>query len=153
MHIRPYKSGVDEASVLAVFDRTFPVSHSFLERREQTEARQHLALLLRHSETLIADFDGLVIGFIIVDDEGYISALYVDRPYAGRGVGSTLLDEAQNGHEWLRLHVFEENVLAARFYRSRDFAVVDEDRQIDSSGRPHKRLEMDRASTGMSGGS
>lgn len=153
MHIRPYKSAVDEASVLAVFDRTFPVSHSFLERREQTEGRQHLELLLGHAETLIADFDGLVIGFIIVDDEGYISALYVDRRHAGRGVGSTLLQEAQNGYEWLRLHVFEENVSAVKFYRSRNFAVIDEDRQIDSSGRPHKRLEMDRASTGISEGS
>ncbi|WP_210248444.1 GNAT family N-acetyltransferase [Methylobacterium sp. WL103] len=133
--------------MLAVFDRTFPVSHSFLERSEQTEGRQHLELLLGHPETLIAEFDGSVIGFITVDDEGYISALYVDPPYAGQGIGSALLQEAQKRHRWLRLHVFAKNVLAVDFYRSRDFAVIEEDSQIDSSGRRHRRFEMERRRT------
>ena len=144
MRIRPYKRGEDEAAALAVFDRTFTPSHSFLEGGEQIEARQHLTLLLEHSETLLAEVESTVIGFVTVDDEGYISALYVDRPHVGQGVGSALLKAAQNRHEWLRLHVFAENVSAVRFYRARGFAVVDEDRQIDSSGRRHGRLEMER---------
>ncbi|TXM72900.1 GNAT family N-acetyltransferase [Methylobacterium sp. WL12] len=144
MHIRPYKCKIDEASVLAVFDRTFPITHSFLESREQTEGRQHLVFLLGQSETLIAELDGSVIGFITVDDEGYISALYVDRLQIRQGVGSTLLQEVQNYHELLRLHVFEKNVSALEFYRAQGFAVIDEDMQVDSSGHQHGRLEMER---------
>lgn len=144
MHIRPYDCEIDRNSVLAVFDRTFPVSHSFLERREQTEGRQHLELLLGYSETLIAEIDGSVIGFITMDDEGYIFALYLDRPNFGRGIGSALLHAAQNRHEWLRLHVFADNILAFKFYRSRDFVIIEEDSQIDSSGFRHRRFEMER---------
>ena len=143
MYIRLYKCVVDEASVLAVFDRTFPVSHSFLELREHTEARQHLKLLLGCSETLIAELAGLVIGFITVDDEGYISALYVGCTRIG--VGSALLQATVDRHRRLWLHVFQENVLAIKFYRARGFAVVDEDTQIDSSGHRHRRYAMERA--------
>ncbi|GJE12223.1 GNAT family N-acetyltransferase [Methylobacterium longum] len=146
MRIRPFKPQDDRTAVLALFDRTFHSSHSFLEISEQDEARQHLELLLRHSETLIAEVEGSVIGFITVDDEGYISALYVDRPHVGRGVGSTLLQAAQNRHERLGLHVFAENVSAFEFYGARGFAVTDEDRQIDSSGRRHGRFAMERRS-------
>jgi len=144
MHIRPYKCEVDRVSVLAVFDRTFPDSHSFLERYEQTMGRQHLELLLGCSETLIAEIYGSVIGFITLDGNGYISALYVHRPKFGRGVGSTLLHTAQNRHKRLRLHVFAENDAAVQFYRAQDFAVIDEDQQIDSLGYRHRRFEMFR---------
>jgi ribosomal protein S18 acetylase RimI-like enzyme len=143
MHIRLYKCAVDEAPVLAVFDRTFPVSHSFLQRREHTEGRQHLKLLLGCSETLIAELDGSVIGFITVDDEGYISALYVGRTRIG--AGSALLQATEGRHRHLWLHVFQENSLAIEFYKARDFAVVDEDMQIDSLGRRHRRYAMERA--------
>ncbi|WP_336491561.1 GNAT family N-acetyltransferase [Methylobacterium nigriterrae] len=146
MHIRFYEHEIDAAEALVIFDRTFHISHSFLGRAEQTEARQHLGLLLRHSEALLAEIEGKVIGFIAVDDEGYISALYVDRPHAGRGVGSALLQAAQDHHDSLGLHVFAENISAVQFYRARGFAVVGEDRQIDSLGRRHDRLEMERHS-------
>ncbi|MCJ2044466.1 GNAT family N-acetyltransferase [Methylobacterium sp. J-078] len=129
--------------MLAVFDQTFPVSHSFLEHSEQTEGRQHLKLLLGHSETLLAELDGVVIGFITVDDVGYIPALYVGR--TGIGVGSALLQATQDRHERFGLHVFAENVLALQFYKARGFSVVDEDTQIDSLGRRHHRFEMERA--------
>lgn len=145
MHIRPCRCGDDEAAALAVFDRTFPISHSFLEGREQTAARQHLALLLSRPETLIAEVDSSVIAFITVDDGDYISALYVDLPHVSRGVASALLQAAQDRHQILWLHVFAQNVSAVQFYKARGFAVVDEDRQIDSSGRRHRRFEMENA--------
>lgn len=111
-----------------------------------TDAREHLELLLRHSETLLVEIESAVIGFITVSEEGYIPALYVDRPHASCGAGSALLQAAQTRHERLGLHVFAENIPAVQFYRARGFDVVDEDRQIDSSGRRHDRLEMERCS-------
>lgn len=151
MRIRPYNCDDDEAAVLAVFDRTFGLFHSFLESSEQIEARQHLGLLLNQAKTLLAEDEGTVAGFITVDNEGYVSALYVDLAYAGRGVGSALLRAAQNHHDRLGLHVFVENVSAVQFYRARGFIVVDEDTQIDRSGRRHCRLEMEHRSNPCSG--
>jgi putative acetyltransferase len=144
MHIRPCKFKDDEASVLAVFDRTFPASHSFLESHEQNQARQHLALLLGKSETLIAEVDSAAVGFIAVDENGYISALYVDRAHVGRGVGSALLQAAKDRHQRFGLHVFSDNVFALQYYKARGFTVVDDDIQIDSSGNRHRRFEMER---------
>ncbi|WP_210248445.1 GNAT family N-acetyltransferase [Methylobacterium sp. WL103] len=129
--------------MLAVFDRTFWFSHSFLKRHEQTEGRQHLKLLLEYSKTLIAELDDSVIGFITVDYEGYISALYVGQ--SSIGVGSALLRAAEDRHRRFELHVFEENFLAVKFCTARGFAVVDEDTQIDSLGRRHRRYAMERA--------
>ena len=145
MHIRPQSCIDNAATALAVFDRTFHISHPFLESSERTEARLHLTLLMRHSETLYAELNGSVIGFLTVDDKGYIPALYVDRPYVSRGVGSALLRAARNRHQWLSLHVFAENVCAVQFYRARGFVVIEEDSQIDSSGRRHRRFEMESA--------
>lgn len=145
MHIRPYRCGDDQATVIAVFERTFHTSHSFLDSSEQIKARQHLALLLSRPETLIAEVDSSVIAFITVDDGDYISALYVDLPHVSRGVVSALLQAAQDRHQILWLHVFAQNVSAVQFYKARGFAVVDEDRQIDSSGRRHRRFEMENA--------
>jgi putative acetyltransferase len=144
MYIRSCKCEDDEVSVLSVFNQTFPVSHSFLENREQTQARQHLALLLGHSETLIAEVDSSAVGFITMDGKGYISALYVDRAHVGRGVGSALLQAAQDRHQHFKLHVFSDNVFAVQFYKARGFVVVDEDIQIDSAGYRHRRFEMER---------
>jgi ribosomal protein S18 acetylase RimI-like enzyme len=146
MHIRSYNHEIDEAEALLIFDRNFPISHSFLGKSEQTEARQHLELLLRHSDVFLAEIEGKVIGFITVDDEGYIAALYIDGPHAGRGVGSALLQAAQDLHDRLGLHVFAKNVSALHFYKAQGFTVVGEDRQIDSLGRRHDRLEMERHS-------
>ena len=84
-----------------------------------------------------------MIGFITVDDEGYISALYVSR--TSIGVGSALLQATQYRHQRFALHVFAENIFAVQFYKAQGFAVVDEDTQIDSLGRRHRRYEMERA--------
>ena len=149
MHIRHYKCEADEGSVLAVFDRTFPFSHSFLESPELAGARQHLEFLLLHSETLVAEVGNLTVGFIAVHEDGYISALYVDRGHVGRGMGSALLQAAQDRRQRFGLHVFADNVFAVQFYIARGFAVVDEDMQIDSSGHRHRRFEMERANNAI----
>ncbi|WP_336488232.1 GNAT family N-acetyltransferase [Methylobacterium nigriterrae] len=146
MNIRPCQSGNDKAGTLTIFDRTFPAAHNFLEAREHTEARLHLEEFLKHTATLMAVGEQGVLGFITVDDEGYIPALYVDSSRLRRGVGSALLNAAQDLHKRLSLHVFAENVPAVRFYQTQGFAVVHEDIQIDASGRRHVRFEMERRS-------
>ena len=146
MSVRPYDSENDKAETLVIFDQTFPASHAFLEAREQAEARLHLGLYLEHADTLVAVSEQTVVGFITVDDEGYILGLYVDTSQFRQGVGSTLLKAAQDRRKRLSLHVFAENAPAVRFYQAQGFAVVEEDRQIDGSGGRHVRFEMERLS-------
>lgn len=146
MHIRSYNHPDDEAAVFAVFDRTFARAHPFLGSMEETEARQLLLLLLKVYQAFVAEVEGALIGFVVVDEGGYISNLYVDSAYAGCGAGSALLEATQEGRESLSLHVFAENAPAVRFYRARGFVEVCEDWQVDLANQRHLRLLMERCS-------
>ena len=68
------------------------------------------------------------IGFLALDIEGCITALYVAAPARGRGVGHTLLDAAKAEERALTLWAFEPNVGARRFYEREGFVEV---RQTD----------------------
>lgn len=64
------------------------------------------------------------VGFLALDIEGCVTALYVAAHARGRGVGRALLDRAKTGERALTLHVFEPNERARRFYAREGFAEV-----------------------------
>ena len=56
---------------------------------------------------LVADYGGVVAGFIALSDDHYVTAFYVDRPMRGKGCGKALLDHARGRHpDGLRLWTF-----------------------------------------------
>ena len=63
-------------------------------------------------------------GFLALDIEGCITALYVAADARGRGVGRMLLDRAKRQERALTLWAFEPNVAARRFYAREGFAEV-----------------------------
>lgn len=69
-----------------------------------------------HRETWVAERDGAVVGYLILDPE-WLDSVYVRPDLTGRGIGSVLLDLAKslrpNGFS---LWVFQSNVAAQRFY-------------------------------------
>lgn len=145
MRIRPYRHEVDQAAVLAVFDRAFPNAHPFLEGMGHFEgAREVVRQSLPHWHACVAEAERGIAGFIIVRDDGHICALFVDPILWNRGLGTALLEAGQKHYPCLTLQVFEENSAAVRFYRKRGFQVVDEERAIDSRGAGHYRLMMER---------
>jgi ribosomal protein S18 acetylase RimI-like enzyme len=72
-------------------------------------------------ETTVAEVDGTVAGFIMVNDEGEAEQVYVERAFRGSGVASLLLTEAERqiaaaGHDEAFLVVVRGNERAQAFY-------------------------------------
>jgi ribosomal protein S18 acetylase RimI-like enzyme len=80
-------------------------------------------------------FDGAVMIGVIAFREGWIDQLYVLPQAQRRGVGSELLQVAQNAFPRLQLWTFQRNRQARRFYEARGFALV---RETDGAANEEK---------------
>lgn len=92
------------------------------------------AIAERHPEdTVVAIADGQVVGFACwspcrdedLPDAGELQALYLLKPYQGRGIGRALADRCMEelaGYETVVVWVLEENRKAIRFYEKYGFA-------------------------------
>lgn len=49
---------------------------------------------LEHT-TLIAEIDGIIVGFGDMDNQGYLDRLYVHRDYQGRGIATVITNELE----------------------------------------------------------
>jgi len=77
-------------------------------------------------EAYVFDLDGAVAGFIVLRDD-QLDALYVAPGLQGRGVGSALLERAEEARpDGFRLWVFQENRRARRFYEARGCRLIRE---------------------------
>jgi GNAT superfamily N-acetyltransferase len=80
-------------------------------------------------------FDGVMIIGIIAFRQDWIDQLYVLPTAQGRGIGSELLQVAQNSFDRLQLWTFQRNGQARRFYQARGFALV---RETDGAGNEER---------------
>jgi GNAT superfamily N-acetyltransferase len=71
-------------------------------------------------------FDGDAITGMLAFREGWIDQLYVLPEAQRRGLGTALLQVAQNASDRLQLWTFQRNAQARRFYEARGFALVQE---------------------------
>jgi GNAT superfamily N-acetyltransferase len=71
-------------------------------------------------------FDGKAMTAMLAFREDWIDQLYVLPEAQGRGLGSALLQVAQNAFDRLQLWTFQRNMQARRFYEARGFALVRE---------------------------
>lgn len=76
---------------------------------------------------------------IIAFREGWIDQLYVLPDAQGRGVGSDLLEIAQEAFPTLSLWTFQCNKRARRFYELNGFVVV---RETDGAGNEEKEPDV-----------
>lgn len=87
--------------------------------------RHHREHVLRRQQVTVAEDEG-VVGFSGLDDEGFVTSLFVASGARGRGVGKALLDRAKTARpEGLRLWTFVANEGARRFYAREGFAEVE----------------------------
>lgn len=88
----------------------------------------------KHSDILVAEEEGVVVGFAVVQDRdtlpfnpiipnryAYLMDMVVDPAHRGKGLGSALLAAVDNwakerGCRWVELNVLEENTAARRLY-------------------------------------
>lgn len=76
--------------------------------------------LLPNQRVTIAEVGGRIVGFIAVEGE-WIEQLYLDPAWTGRGIGSRLLALATANMPVSRLHCFQANDGARRFYERHGF--------------------------------
>lgn len=98
-----------------------PVLHTDLEVLKWIKG-----VVLRNSAvTLAVSGDGLAGGFASVRG-GVVEHLYVSPHLQGQGLGTLLLATAKAASSrGLRLHVFQRNLAARRFYERRGFRLVE----------------------------
>lgn len=99
-----------------------------------------LARVTATDETTVAEVDGTVAGFIMVNDEGEAEQVYVERAFRGSGVASLLLTEAERqiaaaGHDEAFLVVVRGNDRAQSFYAKQGWVDVgDHDYPVTALG-------------------
>ena len=69
-------------------------------------------------------FDGDAMTGMLAFREHWIDQLYVLPEAQGRGLGTALLQIAQNAFDRLQLWTFQRNMPARRFYEARGFALI-----------------------------
>lgn len=98
--------------------------------------REHLATLSALSTMIVAELNGMTVGFLTVEPNGYVDQLVADPSYWGAGIGTALLDEAKRlSPIGLTLTVNAENPRAVMFYRKHGFLEADRGSN-PASGRP-----------------
>lgn len=93
----------------------------------------------------VAEADGEPIGFITIDQTGYVDLAFVLPSAAGKGVGRTLLNEAEqwamsNGATRLTA---EASLVAHPFFVNRGWLVVEEE-HVERKGVVLKRYKMQK---------
>lgn len=73
-------------------------------------------------KSFVADINATVAGFLALSEEGFVTALYVDRDHRGRGLGARLLERAKDEFpDGLQLWTFLANSGARAFYQRAGF--------------------------------
>ncbi|MEI9406329.1 GNAT family N-acetyltransferase [Mesorhizobium argentiipisi] len=77
-------------------------------------------ILLPTQQVTVADAGGRIVGFIAIGGE-WVEQLYLDPARTGQGIGSRLLAQATAGMPLVKLHCFQANTGARRFYERHGF--------------------------------
>lgn len=122
MRISLRPATIDDAGAIARILRASMSSHDWMPTLHTPD--EDLAfirdMVLPSHRVTVAMVDELVVGFIAVKGE-WIDHLYVDPNHFGHGIGKALLAEATTGMDEVKLHTFQQNVGARRFYEREGF--------------------------------
>ncbi|MDX8527291.1 GNAT family N-acetyltransferase [Mesorhizobium sp. MSK_1335] len=77
-------------------------------------------ILLPGQQVTVAEAGGRILGFIAVDGD-WVEQLYLDPAWTGQRIGGRLLAEATVGMPRVKLHCFQANTAARRFYERHGF--------------------------------
>jgi putative acetyltransferase len=127
--VRSYERD-DEDAVIELWRRTWQTAypaHDFAARVAWWRERWRTELLPMAS-VVVAEFDGVILGFVTIDDTGYLDQIVVAPEAWGTPVATQLLDEAKRAAPTgIALHVNKDNARAIRFYERQGFAIGGED--------------------------
>jgi len=120
MNIRQYKK-TDLEQLLTSWEVATRLAHEFMTDDFIAQERINVAeLYIPNTDVWVAEIDGEVKGFVaLMGNE--VGALFLLPDYHYRGIGTALMDKAQELHGDLEVEVFKENSMGRQFYSKYGF--------------------------------
>lgn len=127
--VRAYERN-DEDTAIELWRRTWQMAYpgaDFTARVAWWRERWRRELVPM-SAIIVAEADHKMVGFVTIDESGYLDQIVVAPEIWGSTVAAALLDEAKMVAPYgIDLHVNKDNVRAIRFYEKHGFFVGGED--------------------------
>lgn len=129
--IRAFRKN-DLSVIMQIWHDTNIQAHSFIAKEYWTGNYEMVKEMLPQAELYVYEDDctGQIEGFIGLTDD-YIAGIFVRNGVRSNGIGKQLLDYVKNIKPILRLHVYQKNTRAIRFYQREHFIIQSEN--IDNS--------------------
>lgn len=84
--------------------------------------------LIPTNQVIVAEENNIIVGMMALSKNhgvGWIDQLYLSPTEVGRGIGALLITAAKSSlGSPIRLHTFQENVRARRFYEQHGFQII-----------------------------
>lgn len=125
MQIREYEQS-DLSAVLDSWEAATRLAHDFMTDDFIAQERKNVAeMYLPNTDTWVVEVGGVVRGFIaLMGNE--VGAIFLYPDSHGGGMGTALMDKAQQLHGDLEVEVFKANSIGRRFYSRYGFKQVEE---------------------------
>ena len=89
-------------------------------------------IYIPQSKTYVYEEDEEIKGFISILNDNFIGALFVSPNEQGKGVGSKLIEYANNKFDNLKLAVYKQNQKSVDFYIKKGFEILSKEINEDS---------------------
>ncbi len=93
-------------------------------------------------DSLVAETNGLIIGFGDIDHTGYLDRLYVHRDYQNRGIATAILKKLEAYAEGKKITT-HASITARPFFENRGFVVIKE-QYVERNGVLLKNFVMEK---------
>ncbi|MBI5112559.1 MAG: GNAT family N-acetyltransferase [Rhodovulum sp.] len=127
--VRPYERS-DEEAVIELWRRTWQTAyprHDFAARVAWWRERWRTELVPM-AAVVVVEVKGEILGFVTIEESGYLDQIVVAPEAWGTEVAILLLDEAKRiAPTGIALHVNKDNARAIRFYEKQGFFIGGED--------------------------
>lgn len=104
------------------------LTESYWQDNQSIVEQQYLPI----ADTLVAEIEGRIAGFISIIENSFIGALFIDPKEQGKGLGASLIQAAKERYSCLELGVYAENERAVSFYARCGFAIKSKQPNEDS---------------------
>src|SRR5438552_4663918 len=134
--LRPYRAE-DEDAAIALWQQTWQQAYPEIDfaARVAWWRERWRGELVPNAAIVVAEQAGALVGFVTIDDKGYLDQLVVSPEHWGSPLATSLVDEAKRlSPDGVTLLVNKDNARAIRFYERNGFVHAGED--VNSSGRP-----------------
>ncbi|HIR52249.1 MAG TPA: N-acetyltransferase [Candidatus Onthovicinus excrementipullorum] len=128
--IRPFLPD-DLNAILKIWLSANLQAHDFIDAAYWADHLEMVRDLLPQAEIYVYQQRGTPCGFIGITDGDYIAGIFVDESCRSQGIGKKLLDHVKQKHPLLKLHVYQKNGRAVRFYLREGFTCAEE--HVDSA--------------------